>query len=87
MKTVNKSCEVVCFFDKNGNIMPRRIRINDSNGAQQTIIINKSFKKYEGKIDGMDCIVYRCQSNIENESKIFELKFNKNKMQWILFKI
>lgn len=87
MKIVNQTCEAVCFFDRDGNIIPRRIRLADSNEEQQIITINEVFKKYEGKIEGTDCIIYKCQSNGENEVKVFELKFNKMEMKWILFKI
>ena len=87
MKAINQPCETVCFVDKNGNIRPQRIRITDNNGEQQVIIIAETFKKYEGKVDGIDCIIYNCKSNFKNEGKSFELKFNKNEMQWLLFRV
>lgn len=87
MKVINQPCDTVCFFDKDGNIKPQRIRIYDNNGEQQVILIPEAFKKYEGKVEGIDCIIYKCQSNNENGVKNFELKFNKNEMQWLLFRM
>lgn len=87
MKMIDQPCETVCFFDKDGNIRPQRIRITDNNGEQQVIIITEAFEKYEGKVEGVECIIYKCQSNFENEVKVFELKFNKNEMKWLLFKM
>ncbi len=87
MKVVNQMCDVVCYFDKDGNIKPQRIRVANEDGEQQVIVITKAFEKYEGKVEGVDCIIYKCQSNDENGVKIFELKFNKMEMQWLLFRM
>lgn len=80
MKVINQPCETVCFFDKDGIIKLQRIRITDNDEELQVIIITESFKKYEGKVEGIECIIYSCQGSLENSIKVFELKFNKNEM-------
>ena len=86
MKVVAKNIEMIAYFDVTGKIKPIRFRLEEDS-RQKVIRISKIIKTDTEKFCGNKMMVYTCSAVINNVEKIFELKYDIEKMKWILFKI
>ncbi|WP_163192539.1 hypothetical protein [Clostridium thermarum] len=85
MKVVNKKIDIVTWFDEEG-IHPVRFRYKDKE-SEKVIKIDKVLFQYEEKFAGSLLKVFRCKSKINNEEKVYEIKYNTKECNWLLFKI
>lgn len=68
--------------------MPIPIKFIISDGDHKQIIkIDKVICTDEEKLAGNKMYIYRCQSIIEGNEKLYELKYEVDKCKWYLFKI
>lgn len=87
MKVINKVVECVASFDSKGKIRPERIRLTDDEGEYQVIIIDKIMKNEHVKYEGQLYVMFVCTGIINGVEKIFELRYIKMDVKWILWKI
>jgi len=87
MKVVKKNIELLCLFDKQGIPHPLRFRLVDEEGSNIVIQIDKVIKQDFEKLAGNKMIVFTCQSSINNQLRLFELKYEIDTCKWMLFKI
>ncbi len=87
MKVINKSIDVLCWFDFTGMPHPIRFRLKDENGAYAVIQILKVTSTEHEKLAGNKMIVFTCQCKIHNLERIVVLKYELDTCKWILFKL
>ena len=87
MKVLALPIEMVSYTDNKGNIKPIRFRMQVDDEPMQVIKIDKVIVKETEKFAGNIMLVYKCQSLIENVTKIYEIKYELSTCKWILFKI
>ncbi|MFZ7120619.1 MAG: hypothetical protein ACOWWH_06690 [Eubacteriaceae bacterium] len=86
MKVVAKEIEVIAWFKKINMPIPIKFKLLDKDD-KKTIKINKIIHTDEEKLAGNKMYIYRCQSIIREEERIYELKYEVDKCKWYLFKI
>jgi len=87
MKVVKKDIDLLCWFDKQGIPHPIRFRLTDEEDSNVVIKVQKVIKTDLEKIAGNKMLVYTCQSIINNQLKLFVLKYEIDTCKWMLFKI
>lgn len=87
MKVLALPIEMVSYTDNKGDINPIRFRLQIDNEPMQVIKIDKVIVKNTEKFAGNIMIVYRCQSLIDDATKLFEIKYELATCKWILYKI
>ena len=87
MKVVAKPIEVVSYTDNKGDVKPLRIRIQNDDETLNVIRVDKVITKQTEKLAGNYMLVFKCESLIDNTSRLFEIKYELQTCKWILFKI
>ena len=87
MKIVAKPINVIAVFNEGRRPVPRKFRYEDDSGTTCEVTVDKVNETEEMRIAGIDSIVYRCQSEIGREIKLYELKFVISSYSWELYKI
>ena len=87
MKVLALPIEMVSYTDNNGNIKPVRFRMQIGDEPMQVIKIDKVIVKDTQRFAGNIMTVYKCQSSINNVTKLFEIKYELSTCKWILYKI
>lgn len=87
MKIVNMSIDLLCWFDKQGIPHPIRFRLTNKEGSNIVVKVDKVIKQDLEKLAGNRMIVFTCQSVIDNQLKLFVLKYQIDTCKWTLFKV
>lgn len=87
MKVVAKPIDVVCWVNKAGFINPVRFRITDEKLGERVIKIDKIVIRDTEKLNGNIMYLYKCQSCVNGNQKVFELKYELDTCKWMLWKI
>lgn len=82
MKVLMKPIEMIAWFTQEGVPKPIRYRLDGN-----VIKVEKVTSKSEEKLAGNRMIVYRCQSVINGELRLFELKYELQTGKWYLFRM
>lgn len=75
MKVLALPIEMISYTDSKGNVKPIRFRMQVNEEPMQVIKIDKVIVKETERFAGNIMIVYKCQSLIENTTKLFEIKY------------
>lgn len=86
MKVVAKEIEMIAWFKKMDMPIPIKFKFLDKDD-KQIIKVDKIIHADEEKLAGNRMYIYRCQSMIGANEKIYELKYEVDKCRWYLFKI
>ena len=82
MIVVSKQIEVVAYFDIDGSIKPIKFRIEEAD-VYKVIKIEKIIStQWEDKM-----LIFKCSATIADREKIFEIKYDIEKLTWVLWKI
>jgi len=87
MRTNPKEIEVLASFDQAGNVRPLRFRLVDDMGERRIIKVDKVLQLDVEKFGGNVMIKYRCQSVLDDQERIFEIKYERDTFKWFLFKM
>lgn len=87
MKILSQPIEAAVWFKDKKIPEPIKFRFKDSSDSVSVIKINKIFECREEKIAGIRSYVYCCQSIIDDQEKIYELKYFIDECRWVLYKI
>jgi len=82
MKILMKPIDMIAWFTKEGIPKPIRYKLDD-----QVIKVQQVTSKSEEKLAGNRMIIFRCQSEINGELRLFELKYELQTCKWFLFKM
>jgi hypothetical protein len=87
MKILAKDVDMVCWFEKTGRPHPVRFKISNEDESETVIKIDKIFTIEKEKLAGNEMLLFKCQSVINNQQKLFELKYELRTCKWILWKM
>ena len=87
MKIVAKPIQMIAWFEEDGAPHPIKFRLNNEEQYWTTIKVDKVITIEKEKLAGNHMYVFKCQSNIDNVLKIYELKYELHTCKWMLFKI
>lgn len=87
MKVVCKPIDMVAWFEKNGKVHPIKFRIKGKDEENKVIHIDRIRCVKLEKLAGNQMYVFECESVINDEFKIYEIKYEMETCKWILFKI
>lgn len=87
MKVLALPIEMISYTNNKGDINPIRFRLQVENEPMQVIKIDKVIVKGVEKFAGNIMIVYKCQSLIDDATKLFEIKYEVATCKWVLYKI
>jgi hypothetical protein len=86
LRIIAKDIEVIAYFKKNGNLEPLKFRVEEDNKYKIIKIDRIVEQKYE-RFCGNKMLVFTCISLINSIEKIFEIKYDIENCNWILYKI
>ncbi len=87
MKIVGDEIDVIVKFKKANKPVPLKFSIQEAGEMPRIIKVEKVLYTSEEKLAGIRSYVYRCQSTIDGEEKLFELKYYIQDCRWVLYKI
>ena len=87
MKTLRKPIEAIVLFDLEGNPVPIKFRYLDDAEELVTVKVDRIIKKDMDRFAGNRMIKFTCQTNIGNQAKPFELRFEIDTSRWYIYKI
>lgn len=87
MKLLRKSVEVIALFDFDGNSKPMKFRLINEEEENTVIKIDKIVKREIDKFAGNKMLKYTCESCINGEVKLFELRYEMDTCKWYLYKM
>ncbi|MHB1393715.1 MAG: hypothetical protein ACYCYE_11705 [Clostridia bacterium] len=87
MKTIRKPIEAIVLFDLEGNPVPIRFRYLDDGSELITIKVDRIIKKDIDRFAGNRMMKFTCQTQIGNQVKPFELRFEIDTSRWYIYKI
>lgn len=73
---------MIAWFSKDGVPNPVRYKLDN-----QVIKVEQVILRSEEKLAGNRMIIFRCQSEINGELRLFELKYELQTCKWFLFKM
>ncbi|MPW25156.1 hypothetical protein GC105_05050 [Alkalibaculum sp. M08DMB] len=86
MKVVAKEIEMIAWFKKVDMPIPIKFKLINSE-EKQIIKVDKIIHTNQEKLAGNKMYIYRCQSVISGNEKLYELKYEVDRCKWYLFKI
>jgi hypothetical protein len=87
VKILAEPIDAVVTFKGQEKPIPKRFRYIDRSGRFQEIRVDRILVCTETKVAGIRAFVYRCQSTIRGEEKLYELKFLVQDCRWELYKM
>ncbi|GAB6087833.1 hypothetical protein [Alkaliphilus crotonatoxidans] len=87
MKLLRKPIEILTKFDPEGNGRPVRFRFLNEDDEYTIIKVDRVIKRELDKFAGNTMIKYTCETCIQGEIKLFELRHEINTSKWYLYKI
>lgn len=87
MKIVAKPIDMLATFVGGKWPTPYKFKYLQDNGEKIEIKIDKILETVDSHVAGIDAIVYTCQSDIDNQQRIYQLKYIIGKCRWELYKI
>lgn len=76
MKIVSKPIKTIAIFEcDNRSPHPYKFKWEDDSGQEITVVVDRVIDISTQKIAGIECLIYPCQSIIDNMEKRYELKY------------
>ena len=87
MKIVAKPINVIAVFNCEHIPSPRKFRYETDSSSTCEVKVDRIIESERKRIAGIESIVYLCQSEIEGQIKLYELKYVISTYSWELYKI
>ena len=87
MKILAEPIDALVMFRGKEKPRPYKFRYEDENSTGHEIRIDKIIQVDQSKKAGIKALVYRCQSEIENQLVVYELKYLIDECRWELYKM
>ena len=86
MKTFARPVKMIAVFDETGAPTPLRFMIEED-GVWQVIKVDSVLSTESVRPAGMDALVFKCQSVIQEALRQYEIIYRIKPHQWELYKI
>ncbi len=87
MRILAEPIDAIVIFKGKNRPKPFKFKYCDNDGMIHEIKIDKIIQEEETKIAGIKAFIYRCQSQIGGEIKVYELKYRIDECRWELYKM
>ncbi|UWG98285.1 hypothetical protein LPY66_05635 [Dehalobacter sp. DCM] len=87
MKVYMQPVELIAWFTRDGIPQPLKYRITAEDGTYQIVSIQRIVHRTEEKTAGNRMLIFRCEAEVNNLLKLFELKFEVQTCTWYLYKM
>ena len=87
MKIVAKQIDMIAKFNREKVPVPYKFRYEQPSGEYLEIKIDKILAIESRRLAGIETIIYTCQSEVEGEVRMYELKYIIGQYRWELYKI
>ena len=89
MQLIAKPIEVILYVNRHGEPKPLRFRYTDTDGEEQTVVVEDILKIEEKSIPGAKAFLYTCQSEKNGNKYRYTLKLqcDHELMEWQLYEI
>lgn len=87
MKVVRKPIDMIAKFAQDGTITPVKFRILNEDESWKEIKIDNIISRDIEKFAGNKMLVFNCQSLLNDQMRLYQLKYEIDSCKWMLFKI
>ncbi|MFO7637384.1 MAG: hypothetical protein R6W96_08755 [Clostridia bacterium] len=87
MKVLMRSVDMICVNTREGVITPVKFRMTDSRGDTHIVRVQKVLDQKEEKLAGNRMIVFRVQSQVFNQERVYEMKYEISTCKWFIYKM
>ncbi len=87
MKVIAKPIEMLFLSDSAGDVKPIKFRMKLEDKSLTTIRVDRILKREATKKAGEVAYIYTCESLIQDELKLYELRYTLSSCIWVLYKI
>lgn len=87
MKILAEPIDAIVKFKGTDRPMPYKFRYHDEAGKVHEVKVDQILLCDEIKLAGIRALVYRCQSFVDGEEKLYELKYLIQDCRWELYKM
>ncbi len=85
--TLNLPVQLIASCSTLGDFTPLRFRYENAEHRLITVSIDDILSTKEIHYNGMDEIIYTCYGTLEQESRLFTLKYNIRSHRWLIFQL
>lgn len=86
-QTLNVPIQIFCVVSTLGDFTPLKFRYEDEEHQIITVNINEILNHKETNFAGINEIRYTCNAFINNELKLFELKYSVTRHRWSFYQM
>jgi hypothetical protein len=86
MKIIAKPVEMVCEFNRTGEVVLNIFRIEGKNGPE-VVQVDRVLRCEEEKLAGNKMLKFLCESEIHGKIRIYEIKYELLTCKWVLFRM
>ncbi len=87
MKIISRPVEMIAWFHQKQWPEPVKFRLRGADGTLTTIRVDRIAEVREEKRAGIRSYVYRCQSLVEEQQRVYELQYLVEECRWVLYKM
>lgn len=78
--------EMIAWFNLEGIPNPIRYKIASSDASKVVVKVDRIVTRSEEKLAGNRMIIFRCQSEVSGQLRVYKLKYELNTCKWYLYK-
>ena len=87
MKILARPVQAIAVFKESKYPMPYRFKYEETDGSMRDVTVDRIYFINEQKIAGIWSYVYRCQSVMDGQELVYELKYLLDEARWQLYKM
>lgn len=87
MKIVAKPIDVIATFSGQKKPMPYKFKFYQTSGEKIEVLVDRVQCVEESRLAGIEALIYTCQSVLNGEQKIYQLKYIIRQYRWELYKM
>ncbi len=83
MKIYMKPIQMICVHDYDGALTPIKWQVR----GRDPVLIDRIQERRQEKLAGIPTLIYRCQSLIGEQERVYELKYEVPTHTWYIYKM
>lgn len=81
-QTLNIPVQLISSCSTLGDFRPLRFRYEDEYHVLHTVQVEEVLSSKVSKLAGVECLIYTCSARVEDQLKIFTLKYYVRSHKW-----
>ena len=87
MKVIKRPIEMIAKFSQDGTPTPVKFRIINEEESWTEIKVERVTTREQEKLAGNKMLIFNCQSCLNNQSVLYQIKYEIDTCRWILHKM